>query len=76
MTTQSQRYNYFVRNAGNAISKHAGPEANGSNPTNGLTLLWAPNPFRGNFNNWQVSWKEAGQIFSKRRQGCEKCITI
>ena len=30
-----------------------------SNPT----LLWAHNPFRGNFNYWQVSRKEAGQIF-------------
>ena len=31
--------------------KHAGPEAKGSNPTTGLTLLWARNPFRGNFND-------------------------
>jgi hypothetical protein len=31
--------------------------------TTGLTLLWARNPFRGNFNHWQVSQKEAGQIF-------------
>jgi hypothetical protein len=29
--------------------------AKGSNPTAGLTLLWARNPFRGNFNHWQVS---------------------
>jgi len=50
---------------GNAIPKHAGPEAEGSNPTNGLTLLWARNPFGGNFNHWQVSWEEAGQIFFK-----------
>jgi hypothetical protein len=35
--------------------------AKGSNPTTGLTLLWARNPFRGNFNHWQVSGKEAGQ---------------
>jgi len=28
-----------------------------------LTLLCARNPFRGNFNHWQVSRKEAGQIF-------------
>ena len=55
MTTESQRYNCFTRNGGNAIPKHAGPEAEGSNPTAGLTLLWARNPFRGNFNHWQVS---------------------
>jgi hypothetical protein len=34
-----QRYNCFVRNGGNAILKHACPEAEGSNPTTGLTLL-------------------------------------
>jgi hypothetical protein len=39
--------------------KHAGPEAKGSNPITGLTLLWARNPFSGNFNHWQVSRKEA-----------------
>jgi hypothetical protein len=33
--------------------------------TTGLTLLWDPNPFRGNFNHWQVSRKETGQIFFK-----------
>jgi len=43
----------------NAIPKHAGPEAKGSNPTTGLTLLWARNPSRGNFNHWQVSRNEA-----------------
>ena len=59
MTTESQRYNCFTRNGGNAIPKHAGPEAKGSNLTAGLALLWAHNPFRGNFNHWQVSWKEA-----------------
>ena len=64
MTTQSQRYNCFTRNGGNAIPEQAGPEAKGSNPTTGLTLPWARNPFRGNFNHWEVSWKEAGQIFS------------
>jgi len=39
MTTESQRYTCFTRNGGNAIPKHAGPEAKGSNPTTGLTLL-------------------------------------
>jgi hypothetical protein len=42
----------------NTILKHAGSEAKGSNPTTGLALLWARNPFRGNFNHWQVSQKE------------------
>jgi hypothetical protein len=46
MTTESQRYNCFIRNEGNAIPKHAGPEAKGSTPTTELTLLWARNPFR------------------------------
>ena len=55
MTTESQLYNCFTRNGGNAIPKHAGPEAEGSNPTAGLTLLWARNPFTGNFNHRQVS---------------------
>ena len=38
MTTESQRYNCLIRNEGNAIPKHAGPEAKGSNPnpTNSL----------------------------------------
>ena len=57
MTTKPQRYNCFIRSGGNAIPKHAGPEAKGSNPTTGLTLLWARNPFRWNFNHWQVSRK-------------------
>jgi len=55
MTTESQRYNCFTRNGGNAIPKLVGPEAKGSNPTAGRTLLWARNPFRGHFNHWQVS---------------------
>jgi len=65
--TESERYNCFTRNGGNPIPKHAGPEAKGSNPTTGLTLLWARNPFRGNFNHWQVSRTEAGQTFFKRQ---------
>ena len=64
MTTESQRYDCFTRNGGNAIPKHAGSEAKGSNPTTGLILLWARNPFRGNFNHWKVSRKKAGQFFS------------
>ena len=55
--TESQRYNCFTRNGGNAIHKHASPEAKGSSPTAGLTLLLVRNPFRGNFNHWQVSRK-------------------
>ena len=50
----------------NAIPKHASPEAKGSNPTTGPTLLSARNQFRGNFNHWQVWRKEAGQIFFKQ----------
>jgi len=63
MKKESERYYCFIGNGGNAIPKHAGPKAKGSNPTTGLTLLWDPNKFRGNFNHWQVSRKEAGQIF-------------
>jgi len=47
-------------NGGNAIPKHAGPEAKGNNPTAALTILSARNPFKGNFNHWQVSRKKAG----------------
>jgi len=32
-------------------------------PTTGLTLLWARNPFGGNFNHWQVSRKEDGETW-------------
>ena len=46
-----------------ALYLHAGPEAKGSNPNPGLTLLWARNPFRGNFNHWQVSRKEANILY-------------
>ena len=59
MTTESQRYNCFIRNGGNAIPKHAGPEAKGSNPTTGLTLLWDRNTFRGSFNHWQSLTKRS-----------------
>ena len=52
-----------IFNGGNAIPKHAGPEANGSFPTIGLTLLWARNTFGGNFIHWLVSRKEAGRIW-------------
>jgi hypothetical protein len=30
----------------------------------------------GNFNHWQVSGKEAGQIFFKQQYGCGKAIMI
>jgi len=66
MTTESQRCNCFTRNGETAIPKHASPEAKGSNPTTGLTLLWVHNSFRGNFNHLQVSRKEAGQIYVNR----------
>ena len=77
MTTESQRYITVSSGmGGNAIPQHAGPEPRGHSPTIGLNLLWDRNPFRGNFNHWQVSRKEAGQIFFKRRHGCEKIIHI
>ena len=72
MTTESLRYNCFNRNGRNAIPKQAGPEAKGSNPTTGLTLFRAHNPFRGNFNHWQVPQKDTGQILFKWRHGYEK----
>jgi hypothetical protein len=71
MTTESQRYNCFIWDGGNAIPQHACPDAKGSNPTTGLALLWARNPFREHFNHWQVSQDKAGRIF-KRRHGNEK----
>jgi hypothetical protein len=69
MTTESLLFNSLVRNGGNAIPKQACPEAEGSNPTVGLTLLWARNPFRGNSNYWQATQEEAGLIIPKRRLG-------
>jgi hypothetical protein len=38
MTSESQQYNCFIRYAGNAIPKHACPEAKVSNSITGLTL--------------------------------------
>jgi hypothetical protein len=76
MTAESKPYSYFTRNGGNAITKHTNSAAKGSNPTAGLTQLWAGNPFRENFNHWKVSQKEAGQNLIKRRHGCVKVITI
>jgi len=61
MTTDSQWYNCFIRNRGNAVPKYACPKANGSNSTTGLTLLWDRNPFRGNCNYWPISEEEAGR---------------
>ena len=62
MTNESQRYNCFTRNGGNATPKHASPEAKGSNPTTKLTLLWARNPVRRNFNHWKVSRKPRNRL--------------
>jgi len=47
ITTESQRYNCFVRNGGNSIPQQACPEAKGSNSSTGLNLRWARNPFTG-----------------------------
>jgi len=76
MTTKSQRYNCVTKNGENAIPKCAGPEAKGSNPTTGLSLLWARNPFRGNFNHWQVSQKEVRQNDTKKPNMAQKFIFI
>jgi hypothetical protein len=38
MTTESQQYNCFNRNGGNAIPKHARPEAKVNSSVTGLTL--------------------------------------
>jgi len=65
MTTESLPYNCFIRNGGNAIPKHACPEANGSSPIAVFNLLWALNPFRGNSNSWQDSQEEAGWIIPR-----------
>jgi hypothetical protein len=75
MTTESQRNNCFIRNGGNAIPKHACPEAKGSNPTTGLNLLWAQNQLREHFNHWQVSQDKTGRIF-KRQHGNEKDLNM
>jgi hypothetical protein len=68
MTTESQRNNCFIRSGGNAIPKHACPEAKGSNPTTGLNLLWAQNQLREHFNHWQVSQEKTGQIFKNNAE--------
>jgi predicted secreted protein len=47
-----------MTSGGNAISKHACPEAKAGNPT----LLLARNPFTGYSNRWQLSEEEAGRI--------------
>jgi hypothetical protein len=47
MMAEAQRYNCFIMNAENAFPKLACPEAKGSKPTTGLTMLWVRNSFRG-----------------------------
>jgi hypothetical protein len=53
--TESQQYNCFTRDGGNAIPEQAGSEAKISSPTTGRTMLWVRNSFRWKFNQWQVS---------------------
>jgi hypothetical protein len=60
--TKSQRYNCFIKNGGNAIPKRACPEDKGSNPTAGLTLLWARNALWEHSHHRQVSQEQPGQI--------------
>ena len=62
VTTEAQQFNFFIRNGGNAIPKHACPEAEISNPTTRFALLCDRNPFRDNSNYWQVSQEEARRI--------------
>jgi len=76
ITTESQRYDCFTRNGGNSIPKHASTEAKGSNPTTGLILLWARNPFRGNFNHWQVSRNEAGHMHYTHHISVDTCPCV
>jgi len=47
------------------IPQHSCPEAKSSNPTAGLNLLCARNPFRGNSNYWQISQEGVGRIKNK-----------
>ena len=56
------------------LGEEACPAATVSNPTAGLTLRGARNPFRGNSNYWQISQDEAGRIIPKRRLGNEKKV--
>jgi len=65
MTTESQRCNSFITNGGNAISKHACPDAKAGNPT----LLLARNPFRVYSNHWQLSEEETGRIKQRNTLG-------
>jgi len=76
MTTESQRYNCFIRNGGNAIPKYAGPEAEGSNPTTGLTLLWARNPFEGNLTTGKCHGKKPDRFSLNDDTDVKKGITI
>ena len=66
MTTESQRYDSFIRNGRNAIPYHACPKAKGSNPTNGLSLLWVRNLFRGSSNQRHESQEQARRILPRR----------
>jgi hypothetical protein len=76
MTIKVQWYNCFIRNGRNAIPKHACPQAIGSSPTAGLSLLWAYIPFRANFTYWQVSQEEARWIIPVRQLRNAKVIVI
>jgi len=62
VTTKSQRCDCFIRNAGNAIPKHACSEAKVSNPAMGRAQLWTCSPLRGNTEYWHVSKEVSGRI--------------
>jgi hypothetical protein len=66
MTTESQRYDCFIRSGGNAIPYHGCPKTKGGNPTTGLRLLWVRDLFRGNSNHRHESQEQAGRIIPKR----------
>lgn len=73
-TLSSVWYNIFALWSFTLLGGNAFPKAKGINPTTGLTLLWAHNPFRGNFESWQVSQQEARWTIPKRWSG--KCIFL
>lgn len=53
----------FITNEGIAIPKHSCPVAEGCNPTAGLNLLWARNPFWWNSNYCQISQEKPDRQF-------------
>jgi len=67
MPTQSPRCNSFIRDGGDATPHHACPEAKGSNPTSGVTLLWVHNPFRGTLTTGKRHSKKRDALFPNKK---------